>query len=84
MYMMPYTLLFRFLFCITRPKKCNLIFQFKGFLSRRGIRVLNYTVQGQHYVALYGEFIFYNTSKHRLFARVRCLVYSLISAYMFS
>jgi hypothetical protein len=69
MYTMTYTLLARFLFCKTRPKERNLIFQFKGFLSLRGIRVLHYTVQGQYYVALYGEFIFYNTSKHRLFVR---------------
>jgi hypothetical protein len=42
------------LFCVTRPKECNLIFQLKGFLSLslRGIRVLHYTVQGQYYVDL--------------------------------
>jgi len=55
---MPYTLLARFLFCVTRPKGCNLIIQFKGFLSLRSIPVLHYTVQGQYCVTLYGEFIF--------------------------
>ena len=56
--LMPYTLLARFLFCITRPKGCNLIIQFKGFVSLRGIPVLHYTVQGQYCVVSCREFIF--------------------------